>query len=173
LSSLVWSQVAREPIICESNDSSNNEALLADIGIRGVWQPQGLAFFDVRVLDTDAKSYLSHTPSSVIASAEKEKKRKYSAACSERHASFTPICLSIDGVWGSEAKSFFKRLSEFLSTKWDCPYSTVCHWIKAKLSIALVRATNLCIRGSRTKLRPFNINDGACINPFIFNSCNN
>ena len=37
--------------------------------------------FDIRVVDTDARSYLSHSPVAVLASAEAEKKRKYCDAC--------------------------------------------------------------------------------------------
>ena len=43
-------------------------------------------------VDTDARSYLSHSPVAVLASAEAEKKRKYCDACTERRATFTPLC---------------------------------------------------------------------------------
>ena len=43
------------------------------------------------------------------------KKKKYLAACEEKHTSFTPVCSTIDGLIGSEAKSFIKRLVEQLS----------------------------------------------------------
>ena len=64
-----------------------------------------MALFDVRVLDTDAKSYLCHSPQSVLATAEREK-RKYSDACAAKHVSFTPLCFSVDGLMGVEAKTF-------------------------------------------------------------------
>ena len=35
-------------------------ALIADLGVRGVWQPQGEALFDVRVVDTDVQSCISN-----------------------------------------------------------------------------------------------------------------
>ena len=49
--------------------------LIADLGVRGVWEPQAMALFDIRVVDTDARPYLSHSPSAVLASAEAENKR--------------------------------------------------------------------------------------------------
>ena len=32
-------------------------SLVADLSIRGIWQPQRVALFDIRVIDTDAPSY--------------------------------------------------------------------------------------------------------------------
>ena len=71
-----------------------------------MWQSQSKALFDIRVVDTDALSYLSHCPQSVLISAENEKKRKYSLACSDRRASFTPLCFSVDGLCGPETGRF-------------------------------------------------------------------
>ena len=64
LSSLVWGPVYREPIVREASDDSS--ALKADLAVRGVWQPQCDALFDIRVVDTDAPSYRSHTPPDVL-----------------------------------------------------------------------------------------------------------
>ena len=46
---------------------------IADLSIRGVWQPQTAALLDVRVVDTDAQSYASRTVDAVLCSAEQEK----------------------------------------------------------------------------------------------------
>jgi len=54
-----------------------------------------------------------------------------------------------DGIFGFEARAFLKRLAKSLAEKWEKPYSTVRGFINARMSIALVRATNRCIRGSR------------------------
>ena len=117
----------------------------------------------MRVLDTDAKSYLCHSPQSVLATAEREKKRKYSDACAAKHVCFTPLCFSVDGLMGVEAKTFMDRLADFLATKWERPYSIVIHWLRIKLSLALLRATNLCLRGTRCKVRSVHMDDGAPI----------
>jgi len=50
---------------------------------------------------------------------------------------------------GFEARAFLKRLAKLLAEEWEKPYSTVRGFINARMSIALVRATNRCIRGSR------------------------
>ena len=93
----------------------DGKALIADLGARGVWEPQAMALFDIRVVDTDARSYLSHSPVAVLASAEAEKKRKYCDACTERCATFTPLCFSVDGLPGDEAACFLKHLGRSLA----------------------------------------------------------
>ena len=41
LSSLVWKQVQKEPVVCESTiDDSASETLIADLRVRDVWEPQ-------------------------------------------------------------------------------------------------------------------------------------
>ena len=163
LASLVWGQVQREPVICEETaDGSCNETLVGDLRIRGVWQPQADAVFDVRVVDTDAPSYRSRSPDSVLHSAEVEKK-KYPFACVARRASFTPLCCSVDGMLGAEANFFLRRLADRLSSKWEKPYSLVMGWVHTRLSFAILRATMICVRGSRMKWRSLGISDGASI----------
>ena len=110
-----------------------------------------MALFDIRVVDTDTRSYLSHSPSAVLASAEAEKKRKYCDACTERRATFTPLCFSVDGLVGGEAACFLKHLGRSLSSTWERHYGEVIRWLRVRLAFALVRATNVCVRGSRTK----------------------
>ena len=56
-----------------------------------------------------------------------------------------------------------KRLSDFLAAKWESPYGVVMGWVRARLSFAILRATLLCVRGSRTKWRSLGIVDGASL----------
>ena len=59
----MWDCIVSEPV---GRDASvNGEALIADLGDRGVWEPQPMALFDICVVDTDARAYLSHSPSTV------------------------------------------------------------------------------------------------------------
>ena len=136
---------------------------MADLSVRGVWLPQAEALFDVRVSDTDAQSYLSQSPSEVLLNAEKEKKVKYGQACEERRALFTPFCCSIDGMIGREGKTFLKQLGDSLALKWDSNYSTVMGWLRARINYGILRASILCLWGSRSKWRSLGIVDGASI----------
>ena len=42
-----------------------------------------------------------------------------------------------------------RTLAAKLAEKWDKPYSEVCGYVNARMSIAIVRATHRCLRGSR------------------------
>ena len=160
LAALLWGQVKREPVVSEDGDDGT---LVADLGIHGVWSPQSEALFDIRVTDTDAQSYLGHAPESILFRAETEKKHKYSAAAAARRAHFTPLCFSVDGLAGSEAGCFIKRIATGLSSKWERNYSEVLCWVRTRLAFAILRATGLCVRGTRSKWRCLGLEDGAGI----------
>ena len=80
------------------------------LGIRGAWQPQVEALFDIKVIDTDAPSHRNCSPESVLESGAKEKKRIYEQAVSERRGNFTPLVMSVDELLHREAGHFLKRL---------------------------------------------------------------
>ena len=87
---------------------------LSDLCIRGVWVPQAEALFGICIV---VWSYHDHTPLAVLCSAEHNKKLKYSQACQDRKATFTPLVLSVDGMIGCEAAAFFRRIADLLSAK--------------------------------------------------------
>jgi hypothetical protein len=120
-----------------------------DLLIRGFWARGTDCILDVRVTDTDAKSYCKRPPAKVLGTQEKEKKRKYLENCLQQRRHFTPFVVSVDGLLGKEATTFSKRLAAKLASKWQRTYSEVCGYVNARLSIAIVRATHLCLRGSR------------------------
>ena len=159
LAALVWGPVKLEPIVKDAQDDDSGEVLIADLCVRGVWLPQSEALFDVRIVDTDAQSYLGQTPTSVLLSAEKEKKRKYSAAATDRRAHFTPLYFSVD----AEAAMFLKRLAHCLSARCKRSYADILFWIHVRLAFAILRAAVLCVRGSRTCWHCLGIEDSASI----------
>ncbi len=71
----------------------------------------------------------------------------------ERRGSFIPFVVSVDGYMGKEADMSLRRLADVLIGKWEKRYSSVIDWIRAYMSFAVIRATNLCLRGSRMKWR--------------------
>ena len=161
LANLAWGQVVKEPIV-------STPALIADLAVRGVWTRQTEALFDIRVIDTDAQSYRHQTPPQVLTTAEREKKNKYSAACEERRALFTRLCISVDGLLGRETTRFLQRLAERLSLMWQRSYSTTISWIRTRLTFAVIRATILCLRGSHTKWQSIDIVDGSPLDYIMY-----
>ena len=89
----------------------------------------------------------------ILASAEAEKKKKYNNAANARRASFTPFVVSVDGALELEATYYLKHLSEHICLKWGKSYGEVMGWLRASLTFAIIRATNVCLRGSRVKWR--------------------
>jgi hypothetical protein len=155
------SAVRIEPTVREATTSS--EGLRADISVRGVYESQVEASLDIRVTDTDAESFKLKSVLQVLKTHETEKKRKYKKACDERRWHFTPFVCSVDGALGKEAAGFLKRLAHKLAVKWHSSYSVVMGFVRSRLSLAILRATNLCIRGSRKSVTGvrFALDDGA------------
>ena len=83
LSSLAWTNVQKEPLTREP--SNDQPALRTDLLVRGVWSYQDTASFDIRVTDTEAKSYNNKTSKAVLQHCEEEKMKKYGQACAEKH----------------------------------------------------------------------------------------
>ena len=137
--------VADSPVA--SPKKTNGER--GDMLYRNLWEVGTDCITDVRICDTDAASYRTKTPEKVLEEAEEAKKKKYLHHCLEQRRHFTPLVFSVDGLMGKEAQAFLRRLAQLLSRKWEQPYSQVCGYVRARVSIVIVRATHLCIRGSR------------------------
>ena len=162
IASQVWTHVIKEPVVREADVKNADGGLRLDLGIRGVWQPQVEALFDVKVVDTDAPSHRTRSPEAILESKAKEKKRVYEQAVVERRGNFTPIVLSVDGLLHREAEHFLKRMAANLAHKWEKPYSQTCGYVRARLAFAIIRATSLCLRGSQVKWRSgLGMDDGA------------
>ena len=73
---------------------------------------------------------------------EGEKKRKYGSAYVARRASFTRLCVFVDGMLGKEVVFL---LISFLIVFPPKPYSVVMGWFQARLAFAVLRATPVCV----------------------------
>ena len=152
------SAVSNEPHIHTGRDSLKTKGaedkpidkdLRGDIGVHGFWKTGQSTIFDVRITDTDCATWRDRDPHKVLAHHEKEKKKLYSKACSDRRRHFTPLVFSCDGMVAVEAKAAIKRVASLLSEKWHRPYSETCTYVRSRISISLVRAASHCLRGSR------------------------
>jgi len=134
-----------------SASSSSNflNADRCDLLIHGFCEGSTDTIIDVRVTNLDSKSYKNLPPKKVLERQEKEKNKKYCKPCENQRRHFTPFVVSTDGMFGFEARAFLKRLAKLLAEEWEKPYLTLRGLINARMSIALVRATNRCIRSSR------------------------
>ena len=113
----------KEPLVRDGSAfHPPTDILVADLSVRGAWQPQVTALFDVRIVDTDAPSYLGKFPEAVLKDAEREKKNKFPKACEERHASFTPSVCQLMVLLGL-------KCGPDTSTKWDRSYASTLYWV--------------------------------------------
>jgi hypothetical protein len=120
-----------------------------------------MTIFDMRITDTDARSYRKKEFVKVLEQHEKEKKDKYLQNCLEMRKDFTPMVYSVDGIAGREARNAEKRLAG----KWNREYFQMVHYVRVRMAIVVVRANSLLIRGNRDRQQPRRplIPDGAAL----------
>ena len=154
---LIPSVVRDEPQIYPGRSSDADETERAspqteergDLLIRNLWKRQTDCILDVRVTNLDAASNIHRKSELVLLSHEREKKKKYLQACLDQRRHFSPFVVSCDGLLGKEARSVLQNLAGRLSKKSGKSFSETSNFMKSRMSIAIVRATHLCIRGSR------------------------
>ncbi|KAL7523651.1 hypothetical protein ACHAXR_000265, partial [Thalassiosira sp. AJA248-18] len=120
-----------------------------DVSVHGLWKHGSTCILDIRITDTDSKSYEASSSSKVLEKAAKTKKDKYAEACLERRRSFTPLVYSVDGMACKEAKAFEKRIASLLASKHDRPYSEMVGFVRSRMSLAIIRSNTLLLRGAR------------------------
>ena len=76
------------------------------------------ALFDVRVTDTDAPSYFSHSVADVLAMAEMEKLHKCGSATETWCTLISPFVISVDDAMGHETRLFLNQSAGRLSASW-------------------------------------------------------
>ncbi len=74
--------------------------------------------------------------------------------CLEMRNDFTPMVYSVDGIASREAQNAKKRLAVHLAGKWNHEYSQMVFYVRVRMTIAVVRANSLLIRGSRDRQQP-------------------
>ena len=65
------------------------------------------------------------------------------------HGSFTPLVFTTSGVMSYECTRYHKALAEKLSEKKNERYDIIMRYLRVKLSFLSLKATLLCLRGSR------------------------
>ena len=143
-----------------SNNAGN--AARGDVLVHEPWEKGESCILDMRVTDTDAKSYGGSTSAKVLEKAAREKKAKYEKACLEQRRSFMALVYSVDKMAGKNARAYKKRIVNLLADKWSRKYSSVAGWIKARMALAVVRSNTILLRGGRTRysLKPDGVDCG-------------
>ena len=120
-----------------------------DVRCRDFWNKAKDTIFDIRICDTDAKSYGNVSSEKVLERFARQKKEKYEEACRENRRDFTPMVYSVDGLACEAARAAEKRLGGLLAKKWDRRYSEMVAFIRQRMSLAIVRSNTMLLRGER------------------------
>ena len=108
----------------------------------------------------NADSYRDLTPKQIYKKHENEKKRQYAERVMEiEQGTFTPLVFTTTGGMADECVKYHSRLPEMIANKKGESYSSAISWIRAKVSLAIVRSAILCLRGSRSRRRQLNFVD--------------
>ena len=65
------------------------------------------------------------------------------------HGTFTPLIFTTTGVMSHECSVYHKALAEKISVKQHERYEDVMRYLRIKFSFLAMKATLLCLRGSR------------------------
>ena len=69
-----------------------------DLLIRDLWQQRTDSVHHMRVVNTDALSYVRRSPEKCLQEAERGKKKMYLEACLQQRRHFSPFVSSVDGL---------------------------------------------------------------------------
>eukprot|EP00116_Pleurobrachia_bachei_P019401 sb/3479663/ len=121
-----------------------------DIVGTGLWQPEQLNFFDVRVVHANSASYLSTPPAALYRNHEQRKKRTYMRRVQMvEGGSFTPLIMSTTGGLGDEFMKTLKKAASRIEDKHGERYPEIMATIKQKLRFSILRSTLRSLRGCR------------------------
>ena len=86
-----------------------------------------------------------------MATAEKEKKDRYLQPFMERRSTLTPMVYSVDVIPRTEAIVAHQRIASLLRNTLRLEYSEMCGFVRARMSLAIVRSNILLLQGVRDK----------------------
>jgi len=124
-----------------------------------------MAFFDVKVFNPLAKSYMNQSLEAAFSNNEKKKKRLYNNRIIQiEKGTFTPVVLSSLGGLGVESSRFLSKVIDLVTQKKSLEKSVVAHYIRTKISFELVRSQIACIRGARSlKVTSMEVNEAEVV----------
>ena len=73
--------------------------------------------------------------------------------------SFTPLVFTTTGGMADECIKYHSKLAELIAKKKGESCSNAISWIRAKVSLAVVRSAILCLRGSISRRRQLDFAD--------------
>ena len=162
--------------------ANTHERARTDLSARSFWIKGERAFFDIRVFDPVAQSYMNQSLEQAHAVQEGDKNRSYKERITNvEHASFTPLVFTIAGGMGKQTQKFYCRLADMLADSRCQPKSVVTSYMRCRISFSLLRSAILCLRGTRkqrhrpqchqiTRVSDTDFTSAVCISKIAFNN---
>jgi len=123
----------------------------SDVRVGGFFATKRNAFFEFRVFNPNARSYLASSPASLHQTFAMARSREYKQRINEVDCGdFVPMIMSSTGGMGEDMQRAVKHLAKTLALKRNETYSKVAGLMRCQFSFALARAALLCLRGSRS-----------------------
>ena len=120
----------------------------------------GNSIFDVRITHVNSKSAKNQKTAEIFRKHENAKKREYlDRVLQVEHGSFTPLIFGTNGGLGNECSRFLKELAQKLCIKTENDYPNVMTWLRTRISMEITRSSLLCLRGSRSPFRSYDLDD--------------
>ena len=135
----------------EGDKGVNTETVITETDTAATAQQDpGMA---IRTATEQPASYCTDRATATLRTQEKAKELKHKTACEATRRDFVPFIVSTDGCLGEAAQAFLRRLGRRLAEKWQRAYSQVIGFIKARMAVAILRASSQCLRGPRTRIQ--------------------
>ena len=97
---------------------------------------------------------------------------------------FTPLVFSSSGGMSREARTFYRRLADLISSKQSeslDSYSVIMNWVRTRLLFSILRSSIMCIRGTCSSftclmdlllqlqrvISPLHLNEHSALNLFV------
>ena len=159
--------VSYEAWIVRQGEDGCRDGKRSDIRVRNLneMDPTKETDVDIRIFCPDALSYQNKPVEALLKQHEKAKVDLYKASVEAKGRLFLPFVISTDGVIGEEGRKMMGWLGNRLAKKWGKDRSIVMSYIRARMSVAIVKSVSASIRGDR---RPKNVaragfEDGAAL----------
>ena len=139
-------------IIRPGEGGEDNTGKKGDIRVRGLdeREPTKEADIDVQVVYADSSSYRSKKLEQILSESTKAKLDKHKAPAEAQGRSFLPFIVTTDGCLSDDAENLLCRIADRLAEKWKKGKGLTMAWVRAKMSVAVAKATSACIRGLRS-----------------------
>ncbi|KAL7474445.1 hypothetical protein ACHAW6_000419 [Cyclotella cf. meneghiniana] len=106
----------------------------------GFWSQGRGTVFDIRICDTDSRSYGATSSAKLLEHHSKEKKDK----------DFTPLIYSVDRMASKDMQTAEQSVAWLLAQKWKNTYSDMANFIRMWMSLAVVHSNTPLLYGNRT-----------------------